>query len=274
VSDYTHAIFSDFSGDDGIMFDRGSSSCLTLAYVVSREQDIRYNEDVLYQMKDRVACRRGDELKYSSLRRPANKEAVLDLFPKLKVDIACVTTFKRSYFEQEQNPSYADPRTKMLVVVNQAFPFASLLRSLQDKYGHVKPRIVVDQLHWKGIQESIVELLSRNEEWFKEADFQFRPSGGTPLLQLADLFCGAVREFCEGIEGQDLPPCHVCRSRKFKPRDCSWRRDSRRPVGFRIMKSVYPFLLGRKSRIPFGMYFEPRHMNDRLEFIDCFLAGK
>lgn len=272
---YTHAIFSDFSGDDGTRFELGSSSCFTLAYVVSREEDVSHNEGVLYEMKRTIACRASDELKYSSLRRPVNKEAVFRLFSGLKVDVACTTVFKKRFFEQEPGDSFTDTHSKIFVTVMQAFPFSHLITALRAKYGDIRPRIVVDQLHWRGTQDTIMEALAR-DDWYDDADFQFRPSGGTPLLQLADLFCGAVREFSEEMETQALPRCSVCRSRSFKPRDCSWRRASRRPSGFRIIKSIYPFLLKSDAGYAMteGLYFEPTSMNYRMEFIDCFLGRK
>ena len=276
---YTHAVFSDFSGDDGIQFDKGSSSCLTLAWVATREEDVQHNEDVLFEIKKKVRCRPADELKYRSLRRhPANKEAALQLLQELKVDVSCVVVFKKAFIEEEgADSSYADPKTKHLVVLMQSFPFSHVLDRLRDKYGEVRPRIVVDQLHWRQTQETIIELVCRETKPFAREDFQFRPSQATPLLQLADIYCGAVGEFCEGLEGQRLPPCHVCRARNFKSRDCAWRRSRLRPAGFPIMKAVYPFLfssLGYRHKIPDGLFCLPESMGHRLEFIDCLLGRK
>jgi len=279
ASSYSHAIFSDFSGDDGIQFDKGSSPCLTLAWVATREEEIQHNEGVLFAIKKKVGCRPTDELKYRSLRRhPANKEAALQLLQELKVDVSCVVVFKRAFIEEEgADCLYADPGTKHLVVLMQSFPFAHVADMLRDKYGEVRPRIVVDQLHWRRTQDTIIELVCAQAKPFARKDFQFRPSQATPLLQIADMFCGAVGEFCEGLEGQSLPPCHVCRNRNFKPRDCGWRRSSRRPEGFPIVKAAYPVLFSSLSyshRIPNGLYCLPHSMNHKLEFVDCFLAGK
>ena len=275
---YTHAVFSDFSGDDGTKFGRGSTSCLTLAWLATREDDVEHNERVLFQIKKAVGCRPTDELKYVSVKsHPRNKDATLRILGSLKVDVSCVTVFKKPFLEQDNDPRFADPRTKMLVVVMQSFPFSGLIKDLREHYGDVRPRIVVDEVHWRQTQDDIIALLSEEEEWFSRESFQFRPSGAVPLLQIADIFCGAVREFCEGIETQTLPPCHVCRTRNFKPRDCGWRRKGRRPDGFNVMSAIYPLLLrapGATYRIPHGLYFLPDSMNNKLEFIDCLLGGK
>jgi len=284
VSPYTHAIFSDFSGDDGFKFDSGSSKCLTLAWVATAEEDVDHNEDVLFRIKKKVGCHFSDELKYRSIKsHPANKDETLNLLQELKADVSCLVVFKKPLFkdeeeDEEEDSYYADPKTKGLVVVMQSFPFSGLMRDLEAKYGKVRPRIVVDELHWKETQNRIIEVMSENsKEWFNRSDFQFRSSRATPLLQIADLFCGAVREFCEGLEGHEVPPCHVCNSHDYLPRDCKWRRSGARPKGFRIMRAIYPLMLGppgKSYRIPHGLYLLPKRMNVRLEFVDCLLGGK
>lgn len=273
-AEYTHAIYSDFSGDDGFQFDRGSSSCLTFAWVVTTENDVAYNEGIVYQIKRAVGCRPANELKYSSLRHRTNKDRALSILQSANIDVFVLAAFKREL----KDVTYRDPKTKLLVVVTQSFPFQIVLNQLQARYGAVQPRIVTDELHWAQTQDRITNVVTGGESTIPKDAVQFRPSAATPMLQMADLVAGAVREFCERVEQQRrLPPCHVCQSRRFKPRDCQWKRNNQGVEGFWLLKPIYPFLFKNATygyRAVEGFYVEPESARHRLEFVDCLLMAR
>jgi hypothetical protein len=285
-TDYTHAVYSDFSGDDGFRFDRGSTACLTFAWVVTREDDLAYNEGIIYEIKRAVGCRTADELKYSSLRRRTNKDRALGILQNARVDVFALAVFKTELREaghrdpetELREAGYRDPKTKRLVVITQSFPFALVLERLRERYGAVRPRIVADELHWAETQDSVISVATGMLPAVPRDAFQFRSSAATPMLQMADLVAGAVREFCEKIqETRQLPPCHVCRARHFKPRDCQWRRSNKGVDGFWLLKPIYPFLFKNAThgfRAVEGLYVQPEPARQRLEFVDCLLMAR
>jgi hypothetical protein len=153
-----------------------------------------------------------------------------------------------------------------------------VLTQLQKRYGTVRPRNVTDELHWAGTQGQIIDLVTGGESSIPREAFEFRPSAATPMLQMADLIAGAIREFCEKLgQLRRLPPCHVCRARRFKPRDCQWKRNNEGVDGFWLLKPVYPLLFKSPTygyRAVEGLYVLPEAAAQRLEFVDCLLMAR
>jgi hypothetical protein len=269
---YTHAIFSDFSGDDGQKFDKGSSRTLGVVWVASRESDVPHNTDVVYRIKRAVGCKPNDELKYRSLRGSARRKTqALALMLEARVDVFALLAFKM----RERDPSHKDPAGKGLVVHMNAWPVDILIDAMTAKYGTVRPRLVLDEVGWKATPEQITSVMTEGGR-VSAGDVEFRPSAGTPLLQMSDLFAGAVRECADQLDQSVWPPCQACWGRSFTPRDCRWKRRKIGISGFALLRKLYPSIFkdSRRGSLGRGLFTMPGSLRRDLEFVDCLLLPK
>ena len=62
-------LFVDASGDDGLKFEKGSSSCFVASNLIVKTEDIKFNKSILAEIKRLMGAKAKDEVKYHNLRR-------------------------------------------------------------------------------------------------------------------------------------------------------------------------------------------------------------
>jgi len=241
-----------------------------MAWVTSREEDIRLNEGIILAMKKTLGCKPGDELKYRSIRRHLRKMEVLDHLRNARVEVILSPILKADIKELELK----DPRTKRLVVLMHEFPMSALMRNVGRDSPEMYFQLVFDEISWQGCQERI----KKEFETRLKADWStvrrdwlvFLKSGSSAMLQMADVFAGMGREYVESTLVRTLPPCPVCwvKNRKL---GCAHRRQAK-PVGTSgLLRRLMPHLAtGADGRVlEAGFLVRPPHVRMRYLFVDC-----
>jgi len=269
---FTHRIYVDFSGDDGDPRKAGASKCICIAWVMSSESDISYNENIVLQIKKLISCKPDAELKYKSLRRHRRKKDALALLCHLKVKAVVVSVLKPRIAEEELR----DPRTKRLVNLIHYFPLSRLLDYIGGTHPDLYFQLVFDQVGWRGCQDNILDSFKQDTEldWSQARPdwLLFTKSGGKLMLQLADIIAGLTREYIETLQGQKLPPCLACWLKG--KHGCSYKRKGKAVGQAKLMRILYPLLIRDKEGEAWetGFVVRPPGADRDYLFIDCLFG--
>jgi hypothetical protein len=163
--DITHFVFTDYSGDDGRKFDRGSSATLTLAIAISHRDDYAFNEDLVFQVKRLLGIKASDELKFTTLKRHKKRSKALRILEQAKIQLCIIHVLKK--LEPDDDP--------MSIIVANTFPMTAVASEILRQDENSKIQVVFDQTQSGMWDRFIRDMLSRKTE-FQGADI--RP--GTP----------------------------------------------------------------------------------------------
>jgi len=273
---FTHRIYVDFSGDDGDPSKPNSSKVISMAWVLSSAQNIRYNEGIVLQMKKVIGCKPKDEIKYRSIRRHRKKMELLTILTGAKVQLLILLVLK----ERVKDTSLRNPRTKRLVDYIHYFPISRFMTTkVLPPYPEAWFQLIFDEIGWAGCQDEIRLFYNNDNNIIWDADedpdsLLFGKSGAILMLQLADIFAGMMREYIEELNDQNLPPCHVCHLKGI--RDCSYKRKHLTVGRAELMKIVYPLLIGRGRgiKVDVGFMVRPPEAQYRYLFVDCLFGRR
>lgn len=271
---FTHRIYVDFSGDTGDPQTEGASKVICIAWVLTTEEDRRYNEIIVLEMKRVIGCKPEDEIKYRSIRRHPRKQEALAYLDQAKVALVIVPVLK----ERVREERLRDPTTQELAILLHHFPLDRIFDYVEettpsDELSEVLLQLVFDQVSWSGFREEIVHRLQTEHKiaWRvpTEQCVKFLDSKRYPMLQLADLLAGLGREYIESVDRTQLLPCQLCWS-KGKPlyhRGCK-----KKPIGNgHLMKLLYSLLIKERDGKAFerGFIARPPTIAYQYWFVDC-----
>ncbi len=214
INKYDYLMFVDASGDDGIKFDTGSSSCYAVAGYLVRREDLGDDIQLLRNIRGIISGQPARELKYSTLRRHKNRKYAFPLFAELHGQVFGRVSFKKILVSRGTFSTEA----KEFSVVSHAVAI-SLLNNCADVEGK-KVLIVVDRM--KNTEERPVQMLadsSMHDDMGRLAgyDLIFRDSKDADfqLIQVADFFAGILREYFERYETDPMMrrfwnKCPIC----------------------------------------------------------------
>jgi hypothetical protein len=267
---FTHRIYTDFSGDDGDPKTPGASKCLCGAWILSSEENIRYNEGIVLQIKKIIGCKAINELKYKSLAHHPKKSEALGLLLGLKVTIILTPVIK----DKIDDKTIRSPKTKALLKIIHGFPLGRFMNYL----GEVSPdfclQLIIDEMSWSGYQKDVLEYLKsglKDVDWseVREDWLYFAKSGNSLMMQLADVVAGLGREYIEDLQTKALPPCRMCHLGHWN--SCTFKRHGQRVGLNKLLKNALPSLL-RNSEGSFyagGFIVRPPEVESDYIFVEC-----
>jgi hypothetical protein len=261
--DITHFVFTDYSGDDGRKFDRGSSATLTLAIAISHRDDYAFNEDLVFQVKRLLGIKASDELKFTTLKRHKKRSKALRILEQAKIQLCIIHVLKK--LEPDDDP--------MSIIVANTFPMTAVASEILRQDENSKIQVVFDQTQSGMWDRFIRDMLSRKTE-FQGADIRPGISKALPMLQLTDICAGLFRDFLEGLG--DRVPCTLCLARANPPL-CSFKRKGGLFPGRSMIRPWMDKLLQNPThgyRHIVGYYCLPTKFNNRYRYLDCVLYGK
>ena len=207
-------------------------------------------------------------MKYTSLKRHKYKNRALEILEKAKIKLVLTPILKNSVNEAELR----NPRTKRLIELIHYFPLERFLDEFERE--DIRFQLVFDEIGWVGCQEDIIQSFKTNPrlDWSQARPdwVRFAKSGGSLMLQLADLFAGLGYEYIDGFQRINLPPCPVCWSKGG--RICG----SLPQNNLNLLTTVYPFLLKDERGVAWdvGFIVRPPNMCRNYMFVDCLLNPK
>lgn len=267
---FTHKIYSDFSGDDGDYNTPGSSKCLCVAWVLTTVEDIKFNEDIVLQMKKLIRCQAGNELKYTGIIHHPKKLEVISLISQLKAKVIINPVIKRKIDDE----TIRSPKTKKLLKIIHGVPlyrFMEYLHAVSPGYCY---QLIIDEMSWSDYQQGILdhyksEFPDLNWKNAREDWLYFAKSDNDLLLQLADVISGIGREYIEDLQGKDFPPCRLCNWKHWN--NCHFKRKGIKIGRNELLKNVRPILL-RNSKdqfFPGGFVVRPPNIEIDYKFVEC-----
>jgi hypothetical protein len=267
---FTHIIYSDFSGDDGGYNTPGSSKCLCVAWVLTKVEDIPYNENIVFQMKDLIHCKHINELKYKGIVNHPQKMALLSLVSKLKAVVIINPVIKAKISDE----TIKSPKTKKLLKIIHGVP----LRRFTEYLSAVSPdccyQLVIDEMSWSNYQNDILNHLKAdipdlNWKTAREDWLYFGNSKHSLLLQLADIIAGMGREYIEDLQSKTFPPCRPCYFMKWS--NCPVRRKGNKIGRNDLLKPLKPVLLRNSAGqfFPGGFVVRPPEIEIDYRFVEC-----
>jgi len=206
---YDYVAYVDASGDDGIKFNKGSSSCYAVATFIVKKEDIQHNEDLLLEIKRKVGLKPTDELKYTTLRKKRNFPEVLKLLKTAKGQLITWIAFK----EAIDDPDIIEPQKKMLSSMCHYFPIKGI-----EQLGINNILIAVDVM--KKVEMDTLSALIENDLITPEfgsnitytLKFYDSKNKDFSLIQLADIFSGIIRTTAEELYKRKayMATCNNC----------------------------------------------------------------
>ena len=210
INDYEYICYVDGSGNDGNKFDNpngGSSDCFSVAYFLMKPIDSAHNAGIIEQCKRLMNVNKNSELKYKTIRRHKNKDAIIRLLRDLRGAAGSMTFFKRLLVN---DPIINNLKAKSLTIATHAI---IIHRMFAERPG-IRILAVVDRM--KSVEMKGVESLNMFQN-----QLIFRDSNDTafPFLQIADIMAGITREFFEGSQTSVdhkfySGRCNVCGKKK------------------------------------------------------------
>ncbi len=209
--DFTDRIYVDFAGDDGDPAKPGASRYICMAWIVSKEEDLRYNQGIILDIKKLIGSRKDAELKYTSVKHHRNKQEALRILSEAKIALLLIFVLKERISSEELR----DPSTKMLIKLIHSAPLNGILpKTLGSREYPVYFQLIFDEISWSQCQRDIAAVFKENArlDWPNARPdwLLFAKSGGNLMLQMADLMAGLGYEYLDGLKDCTLPPCVVC----------------------------------------------------------------
>lgn len=265
MPDFTDRIYVDFSGDDGDPRKAGASKCICMAWVLSKEEDIYYNQGIILSIKKTIGARKDAELKYTSLKRHKYKAKALELLSKARIQLLLVPVLKARLSNEELQ----NPRNKRLITLIHDFPLNRFLDNFARASYKAYFQLIFDEIGWAGCQEGITQLFKSNSrlDWKNARPdwLRFSKSESNLMLQLADVIAGMGYEYMDGLQEVRLPPCQVCWLKgKSRCRLLPNRNKN-------LLDIFYPWLLKNNSGLVWetGFVVRPPVACRDYMFVDC-----
>lgn len=282
TNQYTHHVYADASGDDGFKFEDkdhgldGSSYWFAIAPIIMEAEDVSHNKQIVLDLKRTIGLRPRDEITWRRLRKHRRRQEALNILSELRLRVVAAAAGKQVIRDLQLR----DPKAKVLSallhtfwlrVLLEMFPTAlakSILVMIDNyKAGLVDfEKVVRDYARRRSAR---MAALKENQAPRNPFQIEFRPSTSIQLLQLADIFAGMVRDLFEGLRGQQLPPCAVCLSKRW--RGCTFK-SSRRIIGDpTLVMFLQPYLArGLRDRVwEYGILVRPPQLARRYYFVEC-----
>ena len=268
---FDYYIFVDASGDDGLKFDNGSSSCYVASSVIVHKDDVEHNATILSNIKSLMGAKDNDEVKYSKARRHPKSQVIHKLIHDVKASAYSAVVFKqRTTFQL-----FLDPATKAL----SSFSHASSIISMGSHFAEspdVSVQIIIDRM--KTTEESAVtallELYNFDISSQKLPDYSViykdSKAKGYELIQLADMVAGATRVYFENHTiDKDLNffwlTCPICNTNKKLCRSRRKPHPAKHPFLYTL-----PLYLNNPSGDYFNsLFFEPPSVAHRVKYLIC-----
>jgi len=286
IYDYEKIVFVDASGDDGFSFRDTSGDGSSFSFVVScfviNPEDFEYNCQVLKSMKDALHLPHTSELKSTTLRRHRFSKDAYKQLAHAKGNAFSIIAYKK-VLQQSPDPIHkplCDTSTKQLSGLVHAFPIFALTKTKILSEGS-RVLVVID--HMKQTETESIEKVSHQLgiNTLLNCDTIYRDSKSEkfPLIQLADVICGSVRNYFEKPVSE-IPLqrfCQICKNKKAictkGPALKAWNQNHFTDAEKTVLS------LHRDTRIHNNIMVVsittlPLHCYEKYLYIDCAFNGK
>jgi len=266
-------IYVDFSGDDGFAFDEGpetdgSSDWIAIAPAIMSAANVDSNKSVLANAKAAIGCKPEDEIKWRTLRRlPAHQlNRALRELSNLQMQLLCLAIWKRPLTQEKLRHTKTGALTMLLHTLwfdwlQAYFPSGQM------------PSVAYYVDHFRKAQELLAgfeQFLKENPEAREQYSAEFVDSKRVKLVQVADIYAGMLRDYLEGLEGKDLPPCERCF--RFKWRTCRYKRSGKLVGRAKLVRHISAFLPRRRGKIwEHSLFIRPPEQRRRFYFWQCLV---
>lgn len=218
ISKYDYIMFVDASGDDGFKFDKGSSTCYTVASILINSSDLQHNLSILDGIKSIIGAKPEHELKYTKLRRSRRFNDIANLLTNIKGTIYTHTCLKEDLVNDQ---TFSDTESKALAQFTHTFPIERAIEHFKNiNLFPLKPKVLIVVDVMKKVEMDGVSNLVSAEIDGVVPDLIFRDSKDKNflLIQLADIIAGMTRNFIEGMlkEKNTLQLCKVCSKTRLR----------------------------------------------------------
>lgn len=203
ITDYNKLIFIDASGDDGFVFDKdngnNSSNTFLVSAFITTPDKFEHNISVLNLMKQELNLPADKELKSTTLRRHRFADNAYSHVKELNGSAFSIVAFKKEMMNEKDSfhQHLVDNKQKELSGLIHSFPYYAFRKTnmiAEDE----KVLLVID--HMKSIEEATIETDLKSYNDIKgQYDLIFADSNSKkfPLIQIADLISGTMRDYFE-----------------------------------------------------------------------------
>ncbi len=229
LEQYDYFLFVDESGDAGVKFGNGSSQTFVVACFLVAKEDIKYNEELLIEIKRIIGAASDHEIKAPKLLKHKNRKQALTLYSQAKGRLYSVLAIKEKMYEEGMLDGDG---IEFLSGLCHSYPLDILLNLSRNTL------VVMD--HMKRNDEAYFEA-GRNALAPNKYDFCFSDSKSErfPLLQMVDHYAGILREFFEAYIDECFVAnrCIVCDKRPNKLCKKPAKLMPRKSDGWRALKN-------------------------------------
>lgn len=199
-------IYVDASGDDG--FHERSSETFTVALAIEPEEAAGNNQKAFIDIKRLLGCRPGDEIKYGSLKKPPKAPEAWRALHQLNCAIQAFPMIKSEMEEQERESIILNAATHALGI-QCAMGYAWNIMGVSTIELHIDKSL-------KSIESAISDAILIAQQSVPQIEniegVHFVDSKRVQMVQVADIFAGAIAEFLEGNLDSPLTQCRACPS--------------------------------------------------------------
>lgn len=280
---YDKIIFVDASGDDGLVFKEnscdGSSFCYVVSCLVINPSDFSYNQQILLNMKAALNLPATADLKSTTLRRHRFSDDAYAELKEIHGNVFSFVVFKKKMYENDSEYANAICNTKHLSGFTHAFPLFAL-RTTKVLESEDKALIVIDHMK-KAETEAVADcykMLQISNEKYDNIIYRDSKSEKFPLIQLADVIAGTIRNYFEGtLSEQALQKyCMACRRKKVMCTKGSaykaWKELSFRSKD-KIVLSLHQNVNMNNLILPVAITTFPFSLFEKYEYINCYFGG-
>ncbi|MCM1273629.1 MAG: DUF3800 domain-containing protein [Clostridium sp.] len=283
ITTYDKIIFVDASGDDGLTFKEnscdGSSFCYVVSCLVIDPSDFDYNQQVLCNMKTALNLPITTELKSTTLKRHRFANNAYFELSKIHGEVFSFVVFKKKLYENDMEYANALCNTKHLSGFTHAFPLFALRKTKIVK-SNDKALIVIDNMkkaETAAVADCYKTLQISYEKYNNQIIYRDSKSENFPLIQLADVIAGTIRNYFEGtLYKQSLQNyCIACRRKKAMciqgPAYKAWKQLNFHEKD-KITLSLHKNANMHNLILPVAITTLPYFMFRKYEYINCYLG--
>ena len=284
IFNYDKLIFIDASGDDGFVFDRkdgnNSSSTFLVSAFITTPDEFEHNRFILNAMKEELHLSNDKELKSTTLKRHRFADKAYSHISNLRGSVFSIVAFKKEMMKREDtfHQHLVENSQKQLSGLIHSFPYYAFHKNNMISDGE-KVLLVID--HMKATEE--VSITNRLENYYSditgEYELIFADSNSQkfPLIQIADVICGTMRDYFEKESDSSYfkafcPNCYVTNKICYKT-----------PSGIKRLKNVkFPSRLYRVLKLHndtennftnlIHITTVPLQLHEKYFYIDCKLG--